>query len=190
MSKTMQMLLAAALMLAGTGVQAEMALIQGVRAANRGACENNLKAIGDLIGVYVTLEGGQLPAADNAAGLKEFGGGYSQCATRHFKSDKETKDPVERDNSYIYFGGFNLEQLPNPAVVPLVFDKPGNNHVNVLYADMHVESYKVSDMKSCLQIIEELNKQKKFPDDLLAKLREKAKKVDEALGYDNKDVKQ
>ncbi len=186
MSKAMKMVLIAALALCGIHAQAEMALILGVRAANRGACENNLKAIGDLIAVYTTLEGGQLPAADNAAGLKEFGGGYSQCATRHFKTDKETKDPVERDNSYIYLGGFNLEQLSNPALVPLVFDKPGNNHVNVLFADMHVESYKVSDIKSCTQIIDELNKEKKFPEELLTKLQEKAKKIDEALGYEKK----
>jgi len=169
------------LLLATFTAQAD-ALIGAVRAANRGACEQNLKAIGDLIGVYTLTEGSQLPAEDNAAGLEQFGA-YSQCPTRHFKSDKETKDPVERDNSYIYFGGFNLEGMKDAAITPLVFDKPGNIHVNVLFADMHVESFKVENMKTVAQIIEYLNGQKKFPEKLLKTLQEKAAKVDEELGY-------
>lgn len=157
---------------------------------NKGKCEScamSLKNMAPLFGMYADAHRGVYPPLDNLAGLKElmaFGSIPLRCPGRvHEEPQPAANQLKETDSDYIYIGGMSCF-LQKPAEIPFVFDKPGNNHVNVLFGDGHVETINAKDsFKNCAEVIAALNKLKKYDQGTLRFLTDKANAIDLALGY-------
>lgn len=154
--------------------------------ARQTASTANLKQIGLALKMYAMDHKDKYPAGDNTAGLNKlvkenYLADLSLFVRPGSKTVKGVKDLKEDNSSYIYIGDFVEGDSPD---IPLVFDKFGNkkSFINVLFQDGRVNPVPGS-IKNCKELIEYLAKSRKYPPEVLKKLREKAARIDKELGY-------
>lgn len=132
----------------------------------RFTCSSNLKQIALGLLMYANDKNNAFPADDGAAGLDELRSNeyLIDPAVYVCPLDKERNAAekgaalTEKNNSYVYFGGFSAKSIPAPSRMPLALEKPGLSHngeTNVLFADGHVEWVK-GEFKSVAELIEAL----------------------------------
>ena len=152
--------------------------------ARRISCASNLKCIGLAIKQYAMDYKDNFPQGDNAAGLNEL---IKQeylterivyvCPSTNVNKAKEGTDMTDANCSYIYMGGFSERDSGD---IPLAFDKPGNHsgYVNVLFKDGHVSGFENNNANNCVAVIQFLNSQYTYAQDVYNKLLEKATRFD------------
>lgn len=159
------------------------------------SCAMALQQLAPFFGMYADNAQGYYPALDNVEGFKalmQLGSFSLQCPgkIRQTPTPQPAADKLtEKDSDYFYIGGMNI-QLLQPSVIPFMFDKPGNNHINVLFGDGHVETLNAREgFKSCTEVIQHLHKLKNYDAVTLNFLTTKATAIDKALGYPEKEAK-
>ena len=119
-----------------------------IGARNRGVQQdsaNNLKQIASALTMYLTANDDVLP--ENFSALAEYlGGGRIFVASFDKKSRPSATNEIKPQNtSFAYVGNLGrISALNNTAATPIAFEKPwllpaGQNRINVLFADGHVE---------------------------------------------------
>ena len=152
--------------------------------------ENQLKLYRCLC-EYASRHQGRLPEGNNFEGLRQLGAHGADfrlfhCGESRAKRAKHNKDLREASNPFIYFGGMNLEEMrKNAPKAPLLMDKPGSRHLNIVYVNGQtetVEADKISwKISTCRQIIAALHTRNNYPPEVLAALLLKADAIDKAL---------
>lgn len=152
-------------------------------------CSNNLKQIGVALMMF-NVDRKMLPAADGADGLEQIrSAGFLDipdsyvCPGDTNRTVAAAHTPItEKNCSYVYFGGIDINKVRSPGRMPLAFDKPGIRHegvTGILFIDGHVEKFP-GEFNSATELIETLiirgglDAQADF-------LRQKAKAADKRL---------
>ena len=116
----------------------------------KSADAHHLKMIGLFIFEYAAKYDGKIP--ENLAVLvKEQGASSLKVFQSSVSKTPPSLELLEKNKAdYMYIrlpGNGKLTSCMSPATTPLVMTKPGlfgNNHVVILYADGHVESFDAS----------------------------------------------
>ena len=151
-------------------------------------CMSNLRQIALALMMYASDHDGQLPQADGIEGLRELEPYLSdtailRCPAITAEMPADWSILKESDVSYVYFGGFKLEDVPHDA--PIVFDKPYNhgNKINVGFADGHVETLDLF-AGSVLEIVQKVSSSREYDPDFLKLIETKAQTFDQrGLNY-------
>ncbi len=151
-------------------------------------CTKNLAAFNTFLRVYARSHNGNLPAGNNFAGLKELGASGANymnfaCAGAKSKKARSNAELSEANNPFVYFGGMNLERAARVSPnIPLMCDKPGGKHLNVLFVDGRVARIDIQRSKRKISnhrdIVEMLNDTYNYPPEVLESLRLKAGAMD------------
>ena len=151
--------------------------------------ENQLKLYRCLC-AYAAKHDGMLPAGSNVEGLRQlvpYGADQAmfQCAASRAKRIKKNAELREENNPFLYFGGMNLDTMRKTAPnVPLLADKPGSRHLNIVYIDGRTETVDADKLSrkvsSCRQFIQVLHARYNYPADVLAALLRQADAADAA----------
>lgn len=151
-------------------------------------CQKNLAALYERLKFYAETHNGNLPQANNGAGLLQAADEkndykYFLCNASRLKKIRHEKDLKAENVPYIYFGGINLPAaLKRCPQLPLVADRPDARHYFVLLADgtvIELEPAKVKrKISNCLDMLEMLNDMYHYPADVLESMRIKAKFID------------
>jgi len=152
--------------------------------------ENQLKLY-RCLSAYASKHQGRLPAGNNFEGLRQlgaYGADFTlfRCGESRVKRAKSNNDLHERCNPFIYFGGMNLEEMRKAAPnAPLLMDKPGSRHLNIVYVNGQtetIEADKISRKNStCRQVVAALHGRYNYPPEVLAALLLKADAIDKTL---------
>ncbi len=148
---------------------------------------NNLKQILLTITLYAQENDGKLPVDAGAAGLdilREYGSlpGTLFLLPGDRSAVAATGKLTEKNTSIAYLGSAisRLDTLRNPAVIPLLLEKPGHRAAIILvgFADGHVETLS-QDSGNCEEAIAHLRKAASNQEDpLWGKLSAAAKAID------------
>ena len=161
--------------------------LQKIEKVQNTKCKDNLKRISLALMQYTMDYGGHFPINDGIKGLEKLqqceymtGSFFRDCLSGNIQIVQGKLN--DKDISYVYFGGFkelSSECWPRDKYIPILFDRPENhkNHINYIDAYGVLETL-TTKAKNCSEFIEELNKQFKYPPELLKKLREKAAEAD------------
>ncbi|MBE6391776.1 MAG: hypothetical protein E7042_06205 [Lentisphaerae bacterium] len=140
-------------------------------------CIHNLKLIATALAMYACDNKDALPAGNGIRGLQELVDkeyitieDFSCRAKPIVYPDKKLTAACP----YIYIGGIYGKITPDGVNLPVIFEKPGfhphTKHVNVAFADGHVESVIVDNYNTPAQVIGALNVKHKYPAELLDKM--------------------
>lgn len=153
-----------------------------------GRCQTSLKNLYVCLKLYAADHKGEFPRQDNAAGLEKLfkSGALLRdfvCQSYKGRSMKKIEDFNEATSPYLYFGGAGISGSTRVyAKMPLICDKPGTRHLNVLTADGQVDSIDLKKSKrkisNCSELVALLNSVYKYPSALLKALQRKAKAMD------------
>ena len=155
------------------------------------ACEKNLHALYSLLKQYASANKGLLPVANNYDGLKSvlpanITAAQLYCQASRGKKPQKNNDLNNKNISYIYFGGVNLNiALKNCPKLILLCDKPDSRHCYALLADGSVVDVKSLPGKpkisNCQDIVKALAEAYNYPADVLESMLVKAKEAESAL---------
>ena len=155
----------------------------------RNCLENQLKLYRCLC-AYAAKHDGMLPANSNFEGLRQlgpYGADHTMflCTGSKAKRGKKNAELREENNPFLYFGGMNLNEVRKSAPnMPLLMDKPGARHLNIVYVSGQTETVDAEKLtrkfSSCRQIISALHARHNYPPEVLAALLRKADAIDNA----------
>lgn len=165
-------------------------LAYGLYEVEMAACRNNLMALNGFLRAYAQANNGRLPEGNNFDGLRKlgpFGANFNHfvCRANKFKKARDNSALSEDNCPFLYFGGLNLEAaLKTSPNIPLMADKPGGRHVNVLFVDGRVEALPPPTTKrkisNCRDLIDALHNKYQYSPEVLEMLRLKAGAIDNA----------
>lgn len=151
-------------------------------------CQANLEKLYKALEQYAGANKGELPPGNNFEGLRKlgsFGVDFQcfRCSGSRVKRVRHNKDLSEAGNPFLYFGGMNLEQARQASPnIPLLADKPGGRHLNIVYVDGRRESINTPELKrkisNCREMIDALHQRYAYPPEVLEMLRLKAGAID------------
>ena len=151
-------------------------------------CQKNLGALYERLKFYAEKHNGNLPQANNGAGLlqavdEKNDHKYFLCNASRLKKIRHERDLKVENVPYIYFGDINLPAaLKQCPQLPLVADRPDAKHYFVLLADGTVIELKPAKAKrkisNCMDMLEMLNDMYHYPADVLEAMRIKARSID------------
>lgn len=175
---------------AGFAGDSSARLAYGLYQVETEACQKNLIALNAFLRAYARDHQGMLPEGNNFAGLRNLGGygadfTHFVCRGSKFKKARDNRELSEDRNPFFYFGGMNLEAAAKTSPnIPLLCDKPGGRHMNILFVDGRVESLGFDPSKrkisNCRGLIEQLHTQYHYSPEVLEMLRLKAGAIDNA----------
>ena len=129
-----------------------------------------------------------LPPGNNFEGLRalgRYGADYRMfyCAESRAKTAKSNAALNEASNPFLYFGGLHLDKARKASPnIPLLMDKPGARHLNIVYVDGRVESVEAGQLgrkiSNCREIVEMLHKRHQYSAEIVEMLRLKAGAID------------
>ncbi len=154
-------------------------------------CSTNLKQLWIWLMIYAQETDGIAPGKDGAAGLDELRKNDTMadpvlyhCPADASRTAAQPGEVIAEANcSYVYFGGMEFDKQPLPERMPILFDKPGIAHdeiVNVVFLDGHVEQVE-GEFRSVVALIEKLIVRGELTGDQAKFLREKAAGADRRL---------
>ena len=151
--------------------------------------ENQLKLYRCLC-EYAAKHGGMLPTGGNFEGLRQlaaYGADFTMfhCSGSKARRVKKNGELREENNPFFYFGGMNLDEARKKAPnIPLLMDKPGSRHWNIVYVNGRTETVDtdklVRKFSSCRQMVTALHARYNYPAEVLAALLIKADAMDGA----------
>lgn len=153
-------------------------------------CLDNQIKLYRCLCAYAVKNKGMLPKGNNFDGLRQLGAYGADhtmfhCSGSRAKRVKKNAEVREENSPFLYFGGMNLDTMRKTAPnVPLLADKPGSRHLNIVYIDGHTETVDADKFSrrftSCRQFIQALHARYKYPAEVLAALLRQADAMDAA----------
>ena len=175
---------------AGFAGDSSARLAYGLYQVESEACQRNMTALNAFLRAYARDHQGMLPEGNNFAGLRKlgvYGADFTHfvCRGNSFRKARSNQDLSEEKNPFFYFGGMNLEAAAKTSPnIPLLCDKPGGRHTNILFVDGRVETLAFNQFKrkisNCRDLIEQLHAQYHYSPEVLEMLRLKAGAIDNA----------